>query len=229
MILCSCFDNKPWTRPIPKCINDTINRPDYVSSKATYIIEVGGEVTNDEPCFIYWVEYLGSATINDKVYPYIKKILVYYSKHEIDTMYLENPDIRNGKIKIDDQKAYITPVSNGDGLHEISIVNGKDTIKVHESYGFGKDERISSFKFDKELNKMRFNGYRECSITVENGEITLHYEGDIKYKLSKDCKLEDVKTENMCYMDDDNGKIYFLERDCFIEPVNPEDWYSSLY
>lgn len=222
LLLYSC-NNQQWTRPIPQCINDTINRPDYVSAKATYIIDVGGEVTDTEPCYIYWAEYCGSAKIDGKVYSHIKEIHVYKDMNEIDTIYLENMNMRNGKIIIDDKNTKVTPVSNGDGLLNISLTNGKDTIDMLPVCLYRSGLRtIASVTFDKNINDYCFSGYIEFDdITIDHDTIIVEFEPDyfVKYKPSDKCHVTDIDKKNITLMDNENKRIYFLDKNSYIDPI----------
>ena len=206
-------------------IKDTLKRPPFVSGQAK-LLRFGSA---QEPRMV-WAEYIGPLKKNDKVFDHICMIKYYYTDPvRIDTVFYENLEIRNGKINPDWREYKIENDQIDEGT--VSITNGKDTVDLFSV--------LKTDKFDEEYNGIKFThmpsvrevgkgsiiatGLVEYNLKQENGNqylLTLRNGAKIPYQLCAGCKgaLEDIS-----FMNREDGRIYLIERSCYLELVNRED------
>lgn len=206
---------------------DTAKKPANVSKYAT-LINLGFE---DMPVY-QWVEYAGKLTMDDKLYPHIYGFK-YFDEHGklLHTQYYENMEIRNGKKEFDATNSKVLPypgdatiqVSNErDSLLFFHVLESDEFKRTHKGIeyvrmpavsfetryenGFMSDEAVEfNIKRDKELYVVTF---------TRNGIF------EVPFKLCSSCKVEPGKVS---FLNEHEGRIYFVERECYLEPANSED------
>jgi hypothetical protein len=203
---------------------DTIKRPINISQQAT-LVNLGFD---DMPVY-FWVEYAGKLNIAGKQYPHI------YGFNYFDilgkllyTRYYENMDIRNSKKEFDATHSKILPYP-GDATVQIS--NGTDSLlffHVLESDEFKRNYKDIEYIRMPAIYFERING--NGFVSDYDVEFNMKKEGDIytitftgvplPFRLCSACKTEPTKVS---FINLYEGKIYFIEKECYLEPVNKED------
>lgn len=204
---------------------DTVKRPASVSRGAT-LINLGFD---DTPVFM-WVEYSGKLNLNNKTYPHIYGFKYFDAQGKfLYARYYENMEIRNGTKEFDaTPQIEISPFPGDATIHGS---NGKDSLlffHVIESSEFKRIyEGVEYVDMPAVYLETRYgNGFVsdedvEFNIRKEKDIYTVTFTGTaIPFKLCSACKTEPSKVS---FLNEQEGRIYFVERECYLEPVNSED------
>lgn len=223
LLATGCTNSSKQTQNTIALKPDTI-RPSSVSKQAT-LINYGGD---DMPVYV-WVEYAGPLINNGKKYAHIHGIKFSYIKpKKTYTEYYENLDIRNASRKFDFNSGKVQGLP---GDANIGLVSGIDSLllfRVLGNYEFTREFRGMTFS---DVSTISLNQYGEyvADINIEfnlkkngNGAYTLtFYDGStIQYKATSGCK---VTNESISFLNRENGRIYLLDRTCYLELVNKKD------
>ncbi|MEJ1239603.1 hypothetical protein WBG78_15810 [Chryseolinea sp. T2] len=189
------------------------------------MINLGAE---DMPVY-QWVEYAGKLMYDGKEHPHIYGFRYFDDKGKLlSTVYYENMEIRSGKKDLDASKTKILPYP-GDAT--IELLNGTDTLlffHVLESDEFKRTYqgieyvRMPAVYFETNYN-VGFTSDEdvEFSIRKDNERYVVTFTGTpVPFKLSPSCKGEPGKVS---FLNEEDGRIYFVARDCYLELVNSED------
>lgn len=208
-------------------VQDSLKRPASVSNQAT-LINLGSE---DLPVY-QWVEYSGKLNYDNKVYPHIYGFKYFDAQGKlIHTQYYENMEVRSGEKEFDASSSKILPFP-GDATIQVS--NSKDSLLffyVLESDEFKSEyEGVDFIRMPAVYFETRYdNGFmsdeqvRFNLRTEKNLYIVTFLSDDvfkIPFKLCSTCK---VKPTKISFLNEEEGRIYFIEKDCYLEPVNSED------
>jgi len=219
-----CNSSVKSTDENEKPMQDSLKRPTGVSNKAT-LINLGSE---DMPVY-QWVEYGGKLNHNNTTYPHVYGFKYFDAKGKLlSTVYYENMEIRNGRKDFDANNSKILPYP-GDAT--IQITNGTDTLlffHVLESDEFKRTHKgIEYIRMPAIYYETNYdNGFVsdediEFNITEEKGIYTVIFTGvTIPFKLSSSCSGVPSKVS---FLNEQEGRIYFVERECYLELVNSED------
>lgn len=214
-----------------KTDSGNIKKPEYMSSNAT-LMNYGSK---EEPIFV-WADYGGVYKKDGKEYTHIHLVNYYYvNAKKQDTMYYENLQLRNGSKFFDFSKAKILEESFGG--RNIGIASNKDTINLF--FVLEKKEFISDFnniiyrrtpmicltenKEYKYDNDVRLNIKKD----KQDNYLVSFVDYDInnaKYKLIKKRKeLQFTDLNTISFVNKEDGIIYFLNNDFYIEPTNKSE------
>ena len=205
--------------------NDTQKRPLFVSKRANLICFGSAQ----EPRMV-WAEYIGPFQKNEKVYSHIYMVKYYYTNpSKTDTVFYENLEIRNKLINPDWEIYKIADHQIDEGT--ILITNGKDTIdlfsvlqteKYNEEYKGTKFTNIPSVR-EVENGSLIATSFVEYNLKIENNKqyvLTLRNGTKIHYRLCAECKVD---PEEISFMNREDGRIYFIERNCYLELTDGDD------
>ncbi|MBX2924074.1 MAG: hypothetical protein KF746_17880 [Chitinophagaceae bacterium] len=206
-----------------KINTDTLQRPAGMTQQAA-LLNFGSD---DEPIMV-WADYVGTFKNDGKEYSHIHGVHYHYVKADkSDTVYYENMDLRNGVRKFDFTNYSIL---NYPGEATIKVSNSKDSFllfSVLESTEFDRIHR--GIKFTNMPTIEKRNGALMHDVELEfnlkeigNGifEMTLNDGTKIKYRISSGCK---VKKPLCSFLNRQDGKVYFVDADCYLELVNKDD------
>jgi len=224
ILLSTGYENGNKHNEYKKTLNpDTTNRPANISKQAT-LINFGGD---DMPVLV-WVEYVGPLIDNGKEYSHIQGIKFSYVKQRRSyTEYYENQELRSTARKFNFKASRVLEFPGEANIH---LVNGKDSIlmfhvlgnesrRVHRGMEFKNMSTISLNEFGEYVadTDMEFNIKRDDKgmyiLTLNNGS-------RVMYKNVSMCK---VSEESVSFLDRENGRIYLLDRRCYLELVNKDD------
>jgi hypothetical protein len=202
----------------------TMTRPVYVPGDAT-LLRFGSA---QEPRLV-WAEYAGPYRNEGKVYNHIFGVRYFYNTNEVDTLFYENFDIRNGKKTFDplvykmlyaqvDESA-LTIAKNGDTLdvfeavhggpgpmsNGVQMVNVPSVKKAIDNLTYVAGSWITSY-----LKKEGQSGY---SLLLEGGE-------KIPYRLCDGCHGDPSVIR---FINVEDGRVYFIEKDCWMEVIDRKD------
>ena len=205
-------------------VQDSLKRPTGVSKKAT-LINLGSE---DMPVY-QWVEYVGKLNHDNKPHPHIYGFRFFDAKGKVlSTAYYENMKIRSGSKDFDASDCKILPYP-GDAT--IEVTNGADTLlffHVLESDEFKRTYngieyvRMPAVYYETNYNT-GFTSDEDVEFNVKKDKdiYTVTFTGTpIAFKLCSACKTEPSKVS---FLNEQEGRIYFVEKDCYLELVNSED------
>lgn len=223
-ILCtmhsSCLtEEEPSGVPIP-----APPRPPGFSRKAT-LINFGTE----EDWNFAWAEHTGPYKENGKEYAHIQGFKFYYeTTQQTHTFYYENIAVREGKKIFDFTNCSML---NYPGEATIEVANENDTISMFCVKGPDEFSRVHKDVAFTSVNSVSLNQYNEYAADFDI-EINLQQEGERRfvvttnnlvktyYRLCDSCKIAPGK---ISFINREDGRIYFLERHCYLEPENAED------
>lgn len=201
-----------------------MKRPTGVSKKAT-LINLGAE---DMPVF-QWVEYAGKLNQGNKSHSHIYGFKYFDAKGELlSTVYYENMEIRDGRRDFDVSNYKVLPYP-GDAT--IEVTNGADTLlffHVLESDEFKRTYNgIEYVRMPAIYYEMKDNiGFTsdedlEFNIKKDDDVYTVTFTGTpIAFKRCSVCKTEPSKVS---FLNEREGRIYFVEKECYLELVNNAD------
>lgn len=214
--------------PSSKGINDVPfdirqGRPSDVSEKAA-LMEVGGE---ELPIYC-WADPIGFFNKNDHSYSHIIGLRFKYIKsNKTDTVYYENMEVRNKKIKISMQEMEMLPSHSRSVIH---IKNDNDTLTF---FPVLEDETLKGVfnnitykylpvvNYNANISKLIYNGYVSINIDNLNNlyQVRLLRKNSVvfQYKLCKECLDHSL---DLSFMDITDGKIYLINQDCYLEPLD---------
>jgi hypothetical protein len=206
-----------------KISTDTLQRPAGMTQQAV-LLNFGSE---DEPIMV-WADYAGNFKNNGNEYSHIHGVWYYYVKADKnDTVYYENMELRSRAKQFDFKKCSIL---NYPGEATIKVSNGKEDVllfNVIESDEFAREHRGIVFKRIPTIALNNGNNTADVELEfnlkeIGNGtfEMTLNDSSKIKYQMSADCK---VKNPLCSFLNRQDGRIYFVDRDCYLELVNKDD------
>lgn len=206
-------------------IRDTLQRPPQFSEKAS-LLNYGSDVEQ----IPVWAEYLGPLTIDGKTYSHIPGIKYFWVKaNKADTMYYENLDLRTGKKEFGFKNCKISDSSGGGA--NVQLLNAKESIwlfYVLETNEFNREYKGIEFKNMPAIRTHPVNGIVsadliEFNLTRKSNTdyvLTVTDGSKLLYRLSSTCKEEPTMTS---FLNRQDGRIYFINRDCYLELVNKED------
>lgn len=208
----------------PRLATDSLSRPPNISEFAT-LLNFGSE---DEKIFV-WADPIGPLIYNEKEYPHIQGVKFYYvTAKQTSVLYYENFKLRNDNKKWDFRNSKIL---NYPGDATLELTNGNDTLLVFWVLETREFERVYNgilFKgmptiYPNWANQyaadvmMEFNIVRNDTstyiLTVTDGT-------KIAYKLCSRC---DKLPQMVSFLNRKDGRIYFIEKECYLELVNKED------
>jgi hypothetical protein len=221
----SCF-NTP-VKMNDKKNNDTLQRPAYMTQQAT-LLNYGSDV---EPIMV-WADYIGTLSKEGKKYPHIHGVQYYYVKADKrDTAYYENVELRSGAKKINFKNVKILEQPIGGA--NIGFFDGKDSLWLfyviendefkaeHKGVEYRRPPTIYLDKFKEYVSdddirvNIKSDGNDKYRVTfIDNGIVAA------PYKLHGNCKGE---LETISFVNKENGCIYFISQDCYLEPINRDD------
>lgn len=208
-------------------ITDSIAPPEGMSENAN-LLNLGSK---EEP-ILAWVDYMGTFRRNGKNYSHIHGIrYCYLSDNQSDTIYYENLELRKGLKEFNFIGCKIPDQVTGQG--DMTIVNDKDTITM-----FNVLEKVTL--------KSKVDGieYRKPYSIKFNDNKEVIYADDIRVNISKkdinkfivsfiDDDLIgiaygmnnnfDIEKELISFVNREDGKIYFTNKDYFLYPLNSQD------
>lgn len=203
---------------------DTLKRPVNVSKHAT-LINLGFE---DLPAYM-WVEYSGKLKQNGQTYPHIYEFKYFDKDGKLSYIeYYENMEIRNGSKEFDASQSKVLPFP-GDATIQVS--NSRDSLlffHVLESDEFKRNYNgIEYIRMPAVYLETKYgNGIVshedvEFNIKKDKDVYTVTFTGTpIAFKLCSACKTEPSKVS---FLSEQEGRIYFVEKECYLELVNSED------
>lgn len=203
---------------------DTTSRPPNVSKQAT-LINFGG----DEMPVLVWVEYAGPLVIDGKGYSHIQGIKFSFVKpRQSDKAYYENLEIRNGSRDFDFKRCRVAEIP---GDANICLVNGKDSLLIFQVSVYNGSKRVHRGIEFRNMSTISLNQYGEYVSDVDmefniqredNGiyTLTLNDGSRIIYKGVSDCN---VNESSVSFLNREDGKIYLLNKTCYLELVNKND------
>ena len=203
---------------------DTIKRPAYVSKRAT-LINFGGD---ELPVFV-WAEYIGPLIKNGRRYSHIHGVKFYYIKaRKVDTVYYENLELRKAKREFDFANCKVLDYPGGTIVGLASDNDSITLFHVLETDEFKREHKGVEFKNIPTISINKYNEYStdidmEFSIKKikEGGYLLILNDGSkIPYKLCQTCNEQ---PEIFSFLNREDGKIYFINRDCYLELVNSDD------
>ncbi len=215
-----------WNTPAKmenKNINDTLQKPAYMTGHAA-LLNYGSD---DEPIMV-WADYIGLLSKEGKVYSHIHGIQYFYVKAAVrDTFYYENLDLRNN-IQVFDFKDF--RILNYPGEATVQISNKKDSLllfAVLESDEFSRTHKGVEFKRMPTiaLNNNRYMADVQMEFNlkkVKEGryELTLSDTSKVQYKACSNCN---ITNQEISFLNRQDGRIYFVKQDYYLELVNKED------
>jgi hypothetical protein len=203
---------------------DSVKRPVGVSLKAT-LINLGSE---DLPVY-QWVDYGGKLKYQGKEYPHIYGFK--YFDHEgklLSTTYYENMEIRNGLKAFDAFNSKVRP-HPGDATIEVSNANDTllffhvlETDEFKRVYDGIEYKRMPAVYFETDYD-IGFTSDEDIEFNVkkDNEKYILTFTGlAVPFKLCSSCKEEPSK---FSFLNGQEGRIYFIEKQCYLELMNSED------
>lgn len=213
-------------------LGDSVPRPPFISSKAV-LINLG----DDSNPIYTWVQYLDKYKYKGINYNHIYSFSFYYLPYNrFDTAYYECFWEREKKMNIDFDKGRIDPFP---GLGTIDLITDIDTIsffKVLEHEDLTTE--YNSLKYRRINKAMAEDGRHysysgEVQVNVESGstdfKVSFYETGYIgrvfRYKKSGNFKNF---VNKISFIDSSNGNIYFIGRQCHIEPVEDQDIIAKL-
>jgi hypothetical protein len=205
---------------------DTTKRPPGVSDRAT-LINLGAD---DEPVPVHqWVEYAGKLRYNGKEYPHIYGFRYFNAMGKLlSTVYYEHMDIRNSKKDFDASHCKVLPYP-GDATIQLS--NRTDTLlffHVLESDEFKRTyQEVEYIRMPAIYYETNYGtGFTsdedlEFNIRQDHDRYIVTFTGtEIPFKLCQSCESTPTKVS---FLNEDEGRIYFIEKDCWLELLNEED------
>ncbi len=202
---------------------DTLRRPTSITDKAV-LLNFGSE---EEPILV-WADYTGPLSQEGKVYSHIHGVQYFYVKTEQrDTFYYENMELRNHTIEFDFKNCIIL---NYPGEATIQISNKKNSLllfHVLESNEFAREHKGIEFKRMPTiaLDDDRFLADVDMEFNlkkVKEGryDLTLSDTFKVEYKACSNCNITNQK---ISFLNRQDGRIYFVEKDCYLELVNKDN------
>jgi hypothetical protein len=205
-------------------MKDTLKRPVNVSKHAT-LINLGFE---DLPVYM-WVEYSGKLKQNGQTYPHIYEFQYFDKDGKLSHIeYYENMQIRSGNKDFDASQSKVLPFP-GDATIQVS--NGHDSLlffHVLESEEFRRS--YNGIEYIRMPTVYLETQYGNGTVSHEDVEFNIRKEMDfytvtftgsaIPFKLCSACKTEPTKVS---FLNEQEGRIYFVEKECYLELVNSED------
>lgn len=206
-----------------KINTDTLQRPAGMTQQAV-LLNFGSE---EEPIMV-WAEYAGTFKNDGKEYSHIHGVRYHYVKADKnDTIYYENMELRSRVKQFDFKKCSIL---NYPGEATIKVSNGKEDLllfNVIESDEFAREHRSTIFKRIPTIALNNGNNTADVELEfnlkqIGNGifEMTLNDGSKIKYQMSAECK---IKNPLCSFLNRQDGRVYFVDTDCYLELVNKED------
>lgn len=203
---------------------DTLKRPANVSRHAT-LINLG---FGDSPVY-QWVEYSGKLNLNGKAYPHIYEFKYFDSNGKfLYTQHYENIEIRNGNKDFDATNCKVVPYP-GDAT--IQVINDVDTLlffhvlesdELKRTYNGIEYVRMPAIYYETNYNT-GFTSDEDVEFNIKKDKETyiVTFTGTaVPFKLSSSCKEEPSKVS---FLNEQEGRIYFIEKDCYLELMNSED------
>lgn len=205
---------------------DSIKRPKNVPKQAT-LINLGFD---DLPSY-QWVGYSGKLIKDDKVYPHIYGFKYFDIEGKfLHTQYYENLEIRSGSKNFDVSEIKVLPFP-GDATIQLS--NDTDTLlffHVLESDEFKRTHKGIEYNrmptIYEDYNGNGFASGEDLEFNIRKDQdlfiVTFTAKGilEIPFKLNSTCGQE---PSIVSFMNREEGKIYFIEKGCYMEPVRIED------
>ncbi len=227
LVLCSCQGKVVTTHESPSTnVEDILVKPSHVAASAK-LINLGFA---DVPVYV-WIEFIGHYKEKRQIYDHIYGIKhTYYNQNHVDTSFYETAFSRRSHLSEDGiNNANLVPYP-GDVTYGLIhrrdttflfIVMQKDTqvidgktwqmnlplVKLHN-----KGEKISNDAVDVRIDTIKDDVFL-VSLIGERGK------KKIKFKLHGDCAID----TRMSYLDQSEGRIYFVPKDCYLELVDKRD------
>jgi hypothetical protein len=227
------IEKKEVEQTVEKIEQDSIIRPDNVSNDA-WLVNMGFV---DKPIFA-WVEYVGNYTDNRKIYPHIYQFrYLYHDDKSIDTLNYEWNKGRyvNIKLELNNFKGYSFKLFPGDATiqlkneeNELFLFNVIENHKFDNVFRGISYFRIPTVKIDSIYPEYGLSTDYETRINLEQtekGAYTVNLIDDkgiraFMYKMNEDCRVTPTK---ISYLNKENGHIYYIEKDCYLELVDKKD------
>lgn len=210
-----CNDHKNEKKMVPDRPNTSLSGVSEYAQK----LNLGFE---DEPVFV-WCEIIGNLAVNQVVYDHILGVkYTYIGQGMIDTIYYESFGRNNLKFKQPEVSLSLYPGNTtikafskaGDELvlHEVFEIEDEDKkwVRVPTATKNLRSEYVASDVIELQIGELT-NNQLQVKFRDDKGI------RDIAYKWDKKIDLKDKK---ISFLDRLNGKIYFLEKMEFIEPLN---------
>jgi hypothetical protein len=225
----SCRPNSNKMEEIAQ--KDSIPRPPIVSPKGILMNFGGGEI----PVYA-WAEYIGSLKCDNSIFPHIIGVKYYYpTSGKTDIMFYENMQYRKGLSKFKIDSSTILPSYSSSKLlfkfrsDTIVFFPVLEDSSLTETYKGLKYSRINTVKNSFE-NVFEYSGDVAISIVLEKGDYFVRFnrknEDIFKYKMCPQC---DGTLGKISFLNKTNGNIYFIEKNCYIEPVDRKKVLSEAY
>lgn len=211
----------------------SVKRPIDVPESAS-LINLGFE---DQPVYC-WVFYDGTLQLEDVFHDHIAKFLFKYEDGALESKYYEYIGNRTEDSRKTLENYDIFPYPGDKTMMLISSENKisreKDTVLIYQVLEIKEFENMLKGKLYKRLPSVSLdnNGKKISDYDVR---IHITMKGDslftvslisedgtrngLLYKLSLGCEEVEAFDEKLSYLDRNNGKIYFIEKDCYLEPL----------
>jgi len=210
---------------------DSIPRPPNISPKGILMNFGGGEI----PVYA-WAEYIGPLKYGAKIFPHIIGVRYYYQKSgDTDIVFYENLEYRNKLLRINLDSSAILPSYS---ISKLLLKHDNDTLyffpvledsSLAETYKGVNYVRINSVKRSNE-NLLNYSGDISISIVFEKSNYLVRFNrrnnNFFKYKIGPQCE---GPLSKISFLDKTDGNIYFLEKNCYLEPIDREEVLNEAY
>lgn len=230
IFVCSCqasFTNTDSAQDT-KMKKDTIVRPDHVSHQAK-LINLGFV---DAPVYV-WIEYIGNYIENGKVYNHIHGIKhTYNNANFIDTAYYEHDEGRTTDTIKNRFKGFKIIPYPGDGTYK--LIDGNDSLLLFNVMQLSDSRQMmkgKEWQMGVPTTRINHNGEKvsgagtHVHLEKENSDIYLVSLIDdkgmrtLRFQKFGNCMID---TE-LSYLDKQEGKLYFVSRDCYLKILEKSD------
>jgi len=231
---CACSNKKSIEQNDVTMISLEIVRPDNISEYARRF-NMGSD---DNPVFV-WVEITGNLELNGKIYPHILGLRYTYENGGTDTSFYETSGRRDLNYKPSDVSALWHPGSTirlmGRGYNDSILFN---VLEVAMEMDGEDDLDAVGWRIVPTCRKNRMSGaevHVQIKKTAEKEFLVILMDGQGNGYKRRMYKTDNDKIdENMIisFFDWADGKIYFIDKDCFIEPLDKieyEQYRKSVY
>jgi hypothetical protein len=203
---------------------DSIPRPAGVSPKAVFM-NFGG----DEVPVHAWVEYIGGYKQGRKKLSHLVGIRYYYSfSGKSDTVFYENLDYRGNILKIEIDSSIILPSYstadlilnyNRDTIIFFPVLEDPSLESVYKNVRYVCLPSVST----NQDGVLVYNDYIGLSIDRTGNQYKVRFNRSndeiFEYNICSQCK---ETTRKVSFVDKTDGKIYFIERECYLEPFDKD-------
>jgi hypothetical protein len=202
---------------------DTISKPKGMSARAK-LLNLGSE---EEPVFS-WVEYVGPLKKNGIVYDHIIGFKYHFTSGIEEINYYENLNGRNSNETFNSKdyglvefpySGNIKVVNKGDSLFFFQVLTDHKSDEVYNDLRITRMRTVEKVKDGSILSSEEL----QCNLKHETGDqylLTMRDGTKIPYRLNLRCKS--IPSE-VSFLSRGDGRIYFIERSCFLELTNKKD------